>query len=150
MEIVKSGESGIELNHMFSATQEQLFRALTEPDQIRQWMRPAGMTLVICRVDLRPGGSFTYGFEMAKGRKLEVRGQYTAVNAPSSYSYSESYDFSPLQVGVATQLTPADGETIFRQTLTYRSTRERDDDFPGVEESAHAVYGILDQYLRTR
>lgn len=149
MDIVKRGDQEIVLTRSFSAPREVVFHTLTEPAHIRQWLKPAGMTLVVCQVDLRPGGSFWYGFETAKGRKLEVRGLYDAVNLPSGYSYTESYDFSPLRVRVTATLDDAVDGTAFRQVLVYRSMKERDEDFPGVAESADAVYAVLERYLQT-
>lgn len=150
MQVTRRGEFETVLTHHFAVACEPVFRAMTEPDHIRQWMKPERMTLTICEVDLRPGGGFRYGFEMAKGRKLEVRGLYHTVNAPAGYSYTESYDFSPLTIEVVTLLAESAGLTTFEQVLTYRSARERDEDFPGVEESSKAVYQILDQYLQGR
>lgn len=146
-EIVKRGEREIVLTREFPASREVVFRALTRPERIRQWMRPDGMTLVECEVDLREGGSFRYLFRTSSGRALEVRGAYAAVEVPTGFRYTESYDFSPLTVSVTTTLIESGNGTIFEQVLVYDSQANRNADFDGVATSAESVYAILERHL---
>ena len=107
------------------------------------------MTLAICEVDLRAGGTFRYVFQRASGFKIEVRGLYEAVEQPSRFAYLETYDFSPLEVRVTTVLEKNSDNTLFKQTLVYSSEHERDEDFDGVATSAAQAYGNLERYLAT-
>ncbi len=107
------------------------------------------MSLVTCEVDLRAGRCFRYVFQRAGGARIEVRGAYRTVDPPSRFVYTETYDFSPLQVLVTTALDQAGSGTVFQQTITYSSKQERDDDFDGVATSAVEVYANLERYLRS-
>ncbi|MFD9738437.1 SRPBCC domain-containing protein [Umezawaea sp. NPDC059074] len=45
-------------SRVVAASTERVFAALVEPDALRQWLPPEGMTGRFERFDLRPGGSY--------------------------------------------------------------------------------------------
>jgi uncharacterized protein YndB with AHSA1/START domain len=147
MQARKQSDLEIVLERKFPAPLLAVFDALTQAEDLVHWMNPSNMSLVSCEVDLREGGGFRYVFQRGRGSAIEVRGAYEKVSAPHSFSYIETYDFSPLKVIVATTLEQADGETLFKQTLKYPSRQERDEDFDGVATSAAELYGNLERYL---
>jgi uncharacterized protein YndB with AHSA1/START domain len=108
------------------------------------------MSLAEAHVDGRAGGSFRYVFQRPSGKKIEVRGAYSAFDPPRGFAYVETYDFSPLRLDVTTALEEAGGETRLTQTLRYASAQERDDDFDGVATSSREAYAKLARYLRGR
>ena len=134
----------------FAVRRQQLFEAMTRPEHLMQWMGAAGMTLQDAHVDPHAGGSFRFVFQRQSGREIEVRGAYRTFDPPGGFSYLESYDFSPLQIEVTTQLEDAGDETRFTQTLRYGSTRERDEDFEPVATSSREAYARLGRYLTQR
>ena len=147
IQVSKASENEIVLTRTFAASREHVFTAITDAKHLSQWMKPTHMQLVTCETDVRAGGTFLYVFQRPGGKKIEVRGLYSAVDPPHSVAYTETYDFSPLKILVTTVLDAVDTRTIFKQTLTYPSKSERDEDFEGVVESANEVYTTLDLYL---
>jgi uncharacterized protein YndB with AHSA1/START domain len=147
MEVTKPSDREIVLTRTFAAPRQTVFDALTQANHIVHWMKPTNMSLVTCEVDPRAGGSFRYVFQRPRGAKIEVRGTYHTVDSPRQFVYTETYDFSPLKVGVTTALVEARGEIVFKQTMVYSSKQERDDDFDGVASSAGEVYANLERYL---
>ena len=147
MDVTKPAENEIVLEKRFGAPREHVFRALTHADEITQWMRPSAMALVGCEVDLRVGGTLRYVFQRPSGHKIEVRGVFEEVRAPSRFVYVETYDFSPLQIHVTTDLKVVDEATLLTQTLVYASNADRDADFAGVAESGAEVFANLERYL---
>jgi uncharacterized protein YndB with AHSA1/START domain len=143
----KSSDKEIILTRTFAFPQETVFAAITQPAHILHWMTSAGMTLKICEVDLRAGGSFRYEFQRSNGFKIEVRGVYKTVEAPHRLVFRETYDFSPLRVLVTTTLVAKNEKTVFEQKIGYTSKRERDEDFDGVAASAAEAYANLERYL---
>lgn len=136
------------LTHTFAATPERVFAAFTEPRHQFSWMSADGLTLRLSEVQLNPGGSLRYVFSRPGGRRLEVRGAITALDPPRLLTYIESYDFSPLRIEVVTEFDDlSDGQTAFRQTLTYASMADRDGDFASVSSSAAEAHARLDRYL---
>lgn len=149
MRALKPSDRVIVLERRFAARQPEVFAALTEPPSLRQWMGTHEMALVSCEVDLRAGGSFRYTFRRGT-RTMEVRGAYESVDPPHRFVYAESYDFSPLQLTVTTELTGAADGTTVRQTLSYKSRSDRDGDFDGVASSSAEAFTRLDRYLESR
>jgi uncharacterized protein YndB with AHSA1/START domain len=147
MQAIRSSDRAIILTRIFPAPGQAVFDALTQSDRLLRWLQPGHMSLVTCEVDLRSGGAFRYVFQRLSGASIEVRGAYTMVEPPRRFAYQETYDFSPLKVGVETALDELGSDTRFTQTLTYPSTQERDEDFDGVAASAIEVYAKLELYL---
>jgi len=165
MEVTTPSDTEIVLTKTFPAPREVVFAALTQPDHLVHWMKTAGMDLVACEVDLRVGGKLRYVYQRPSGRKIEVRGTFEAVDPPRRLEYLETYDFSPLVVQVTTALDEKNEkneknekdekdesgesgeETVFRQTLVYRSRLERDGDLPGVSTSSKDAFARLERYL---
>jgi uncharacterized protein YndB with AHSA1/START domain len=147
MQVTKSSDNDIALTQTFTAPIDAVFAALTQPAHLRHWLKATGMALADCAVDLRVGGTFRYVFQRSNGFKIEVRGNYHAVELPRRYVYTESYDFSPLEIHVTTELESVSDGTVFRQTLHYSSQAERDEDFEGVATSAAEAYANLERYL---
>lgn len=149
MHVSVGSDREIVLTREFVAPREVVFDALTQTKHLVGWLKPMHLTPVDFDVDLRRGGSLRYVFERPSGARMEVRGTYQVVEAPRRLVYLETYDFSPLQVRVATTLHESANGTRFEQTLTYASKDERDADFDGVTTSAAQVYDELERYLRS-
>ena len=147
MQATKPSEKEIVLTGTFAAPRQAVFDALTQKKHLVHWMKTKNMALVGCEVDARVGGTLRYVFQRPSGRKLEVRGVYTAFEPPRRFDYTETYDFTPLTVLVTMALDEEDGKTIFKQTLRYASKQECDDDFEPVSTSAKEVYPNLARYL---
>jgi uncharacterized protein YndB with AHSA1/START domain len=146
----KRNNRAIVVEGTFTVPRQTLFDALTQPDQLKHWMSAGGMTLSEAHVDGRVGGMFRYVFKRPDGRPIEVRGAYRTFDPPTGFTYLETYDFSPLTIDVTTTLAQVTGGTAYTQTLRYFSSKERDEDFPGVASSAQEAFARLAEYLKTR
>jgi uncharacterized protein YndB with AHSA1/START domain len=147
MQIDKVADQGTRLQADFAVPRQRVFDALTRPQHQRHWMSASGFTLTTSEVDGRAGGSFRYVYERASGKRIEVRGAYQSFDAPSGYSYIETYDFSPLRIEVTVTLEETGGTTRYQQMLRYASERERDEDFEGVATSSRESMAKLSRYL---
>jgi uncharacterized protein YndB with AHSA1/START domain len=150
VDVVKQGETEIVVTTTFKASADAVFRAFTSCEAIGQWMKSERMTLTECSIDARPGGSLVLAFLAAKEQRFEVRDSYRALDAPRLIQYEESYDFSPLTISVTARLDESNGKTRFKETLLYRSTQERDQDFPGISENVPGAFARLDRYLQSK
>jgi uncharacterized protein YndB with AHSA1/START domain len=148
--VTKSGDREIAIAGTFAAPRRELFEAITEPEHLKHWMSASGMELAEAHVDPGAGGGFRYVFRRPSGKRIEVRGVYRTFEPPRTFTYLESYDFSPLQVEGTTALEDASDDTRFTQTLRYASARERDEDFDGVAASSGEAYANLARYLASR
>jgi uncharacterized protein YndB with AHSA1/START domain len=146
MEFTRPTDRTIELRREFAAPRQKVFEALTRPDRLPKWFAPAQMSLVSYESDFRAGGSYRYVFQRPSGKKIEMRGVYREVETPRRWVYTETHDFSPLELLVTVELDETAGKTVFRQTILYPSKEERDGDFGPVSDSA-ALYEKLERYL---
>jgi uncharacterized protein YndB with AHSA1/START domain len=146
MQIEKQTDIEIVLTKTIAAPREQVFRALTDPSQVKQWLQAGPFAMVGCEIDLRVGGAMRYTYRRPNGKTIEVRGRFDRVDPPGELRYAESYDFSPLTLVVTTTLKAANGSTVFTQTLRYKTQADRDADFPNIE-STRPAYANLDRFL---
>lgn len=48
------------ITRVFDAPRERVWKAWTEPEHLAEWWGPKGYTMVVAKLDLRPGGVFHY------------------------------------------------------------------------------------------
>lgn len=147
MKVEKPDDRRIVLERDFAAPAGSVFQALTEPEKLQAWLSSPAMRLVEAEVDFRAGGAWRYLFERKSGKRLEVRGQFHQVGPGRHWTNSEGYDFSPLELEVATTLEEEAGRTTLRVVITYQTAAERDEDYDNVASSAAEAYQRLAQLL---
>ncbi|HEV2572994.1 MAG TPA: SRPBCC domain-containing protein [Beijerinckiaceae bacterium] len=70
----------IRLTRAFKAPREQIFEAWTQPEQVTAWWDPTGQPLIVCEIDLRPGGAFKFS---TKGHpEMPFTGTYREIAPP--------------------------------------------------------------------
>ena len=100
-----------------SAAPEEVFRALTDPEELMAWWGAKG-TLTGAQVNLRPGGEYRLEFVGPRGEAEWVRGQYQIVDPPRRLVKTWfSSKFSDLRNSVEIRVEPAPGGT--RLTLVH-------------------------------
>jgi uncharacterized protein YndB with AHSA1/START domain len=70
------------ISRMFDAPREILWKAFTEPERMKQWFGPKGVTVVAARIDLRPGGICHCGMSTPDGQVMWAKFVYREI-APS-------------------------------------------------------------------
>jgi uncharacterized protein YndB with AHSA1/START domain len=60
LQTVLDGETDIIIRRDFTHPPARVWRGLTEPQLIRQWMAVQDFPMTRCEIDPRPGGSFHY------------------------------------------------------------------------------------------
>src|SRR5437867_1034411 len=58
------------LTRTFDAPRELVFKVWTEAEHLKHWWGPKGMTMLVTRLDLRPGGMFHYSMRTSDGREM--------------------------------------------------------------------------------
>ena len=76
---------------VFDAPRQNVWRAWTEPDRLRQWWGPKGFKVHTCKVDLRPGGIFLYGMTAHDGTDIWGRFVYREIEAPEKLVFMVSF-----------------------------------------------------------
>jgi uncharacterized protein YndB with AHSA1/START domain len=91
------------------APRAKVFAAFTQAEHLVHWWAPKPFTTHNCKVDLRPGGEWTYTFRSPGGTEHDCRAVYEAVEPPQKL--------------VIVQAVPGpDGKPFFkiRQTIAFQ------------------------------
>ena len=86
------------ISRLMDAPRERVWKAWTEPGQLKQWWGPKGFTVHTCKVDLKPGGIFLYGMKAPDGSDVWGKFTYREIDAPEKLVFIVS--FSDPQGGV--------------------------------------------------
>jgi uncharacterized protein YndB with AHSA1/START domain len=67
---------------VFNAPRDIVWKAWTDPEQLKEWSAPNGFTLPISEGDLRPGGAWRAQMRKDDGTELDLGGVYREIAAP--------------------------------------------------------------------
>ena len=126
-----------------NAPREQVFKAWTDPELLKQWWGPNGVTNPVCELDLRPGGSINIvmlaGSELGDlaGSEWPMTGIFQEIIPPSKLVYTSSavIDGKPILDTTNTlTLENHDGKTKMTLNITVtRMTPEAEGPLSGME-----------------
>lgn len=115
------------LRRGFSAPRRLVFDALTRPELLRRWHGAREWELVVCEVDLRPGGAWRFVSRGPGGTVMGMRGVYREVEAPERLVQTEVHDgWDEGAALVTTVLEEHGGRTEMTTTARYPSREIRD------------------------
>ena len=57
---MKSNQKELLISHLFDAPREVVFKAWTDPEQLKYWYAPDGCTIEFKSIDVKTGGHFHY------------------------------------------------------------------------------------------
>jgi uncharacterized protein YndB with AHSA1/START domain len=100
-------ESGITLvvRRTIKAPREKVFRAWTEPEELKKWFGPEGMECTSAEMDLRVGGSYRISIQDDKGETHDVGGVYREIRPPERLTFTWKWENMPELAGVETLVT---------------------------------------------
>jgi uncharacterized protein YndB with AHSA1/START domain len=129
LSIEPRGDREILITRSFNAPRALVWRAMTEPPLVKQWLGVfGGWTLPVCEIDARAGGMYRYEWHNRNGSKMGMGGVITECTPPERMVATELFD-DPWYPGgaVTTQvLTEQGGQTLLTMTITYASKEARD------------------------
>jgi uncharacterized protein YndB with AHSA1/START domain len=78
----------LEVRRRVGAPPERVFAAWTDPNQLKQWWGPKGVTCPAAEVDLRTGGRYRIANRFADGRLVWIFGEFEVVAPPHRLVYT--------------------------------------------------------------
>lgn len=131
-EFVDESAKTLVMTRIFDAPPERVWRALTEPERIRQWWGPEHFTSPVAQVDFRVGGKYLFAMRDPEGKDYWSTGVYREIAPMTRFVYTDSFadaagnvispaeygmgDDFPMETIVAVELEDLGGRT--RMTLT--------------------------------
>jgi uncharacterized protein YndB with AHSA1/START domain len=153
LEVSARGDREIVMNRLFNAPRSLVFDCWTKPELLSRWYGgPDGWTLIVCEVDLRPGGAYRFVAHDTEGTEMGWGGSYQEVVPPERLVATEVFDehWYPGEALITTVVEEQDGNTLFTTTLLYESRDARDAVLQSPMESGFgASLDKLDALLQT-
>ncbi len=88
----------LRVERTFAAPREKVFRAWTDPEELKKWFGPVGYSTLIAEVDLRVGGQYRLGMrKLPNGEIFYLVGMYREVRPPEKLVYTWFWESQPEQ-----------------------------------------------------
>ncbi|HEU4643246.1 MAG TPA: SRPBCC family protein [Gemmatimonadaceae bacterium] len=146
--ITTPSDREVRIERIFNAPPEDVWKALTDPDLVRQWWG-RGNRLVIERHEPVRGGHWRY-VEHAPSGPQGFEGRYREVVPPERMVRTFEWDGMPGHVAVESVVLEdmGDGRTRLISTSLFHTTAERDGMLhSGMESGVNESYAALDRVL---
>ena len=89
-------EITLNLRRVFKAEREKVFRAWTDPEELKKWWGPEGYATPSAEVDLRVGGKYRLGMrKLPHGEIIYLSGIYREVRPPERLVYTWRWEAQP-------------------------------------------------------
>ncbi len=81
----------LNISRTFAAPRDQVYAAWTEPEHLKRWWGPEGVTAPVVEIDLRTGGRYRTCMRTPEGDRW-VGGEYTEVTPPERLVFTWSWE----------------------------------------------------------
>jgi uncharacterized protein YndB with AHSA1/START domain len=137
-QLALDGDTDVVIHRRFSHPPAKVWRALTEPALLRQWLSP---DLSEARIDLRPGGSFRYDWP-----QFFFSGPIIEADPPHRMVHVEHFNGDTTEgPTVTTTLTPEGSGTRMTVTMRYKDAQARARSIEqGFTDGIADVYGRIE------
>jgi uncharacterized protein YndB with AHSA1/START domain/catechol 2,3-dioxygenase-like lactoylglutathione lyase family enzyme len=146
------GEAGVVVTRVVAAPRELVFDVHTSPRHLPKWMvGPPGWTMLVCEIDLRPGGPFRYVWRAGNGEELTVEGAFVEVERPGRLVSTEAWGGGWPATRNTLTFEDLGGRTRISTHILYVSGEARENALAsGMREGMDATYATLDAHLAAR
>jgi uncharacterized protein YndB with AHSA1/START domain len=140
------------MTRVFDAPRHLVYEALSRCELLKRWLLgPPGWSMVVCKIDLREGGSYRWVWRHdAGGTEMGVGGIYRELLPPDRIVHTETFDeaWYSGEAVITTILTKQGGKTTLTATILYDSPETRDHVLKSPMESGVAAsYNRLEELL---
>lgn len=79
------------ITRTIQAPRAEVWKAFTEPDQVREWWGPRDFTAPDVDIDLREGGKYLYSMQSPDGQKMWSTGRFLTIDPPQRLVMTDSF-----------------------------------------------------------
>ena len=83
------------LERLIDAPRERVWKAWSEPEQMKRWFAPRPLTLSVAKLDFRTGGSFDMTMHAPDGADHPFTGRYVEVVPPERIAWTGEFPYGP-------------------------------------------------------
>ena len=121
------GPDQILIERTFAAPAHLVWRAVTEPDLVRQWWTGGRGEMTECEIDLRVGGSWRYAMRPEGAEEFAFYGEFLELVPNEKVVQTETFAPFPDDASTNTMtLTERDGVTLLRTLVQHQTAQARD------------------------
>jgi uncharacterized protein YndB with AHSA1/START domain len=91
---VEKKEREVVLTSHIDAPRELVFRAWTNPEQVKKWWGPGGFSIPVCEIDLRKGGSYRIVMH-GQGKEYPMKGIYLDIAENEKLTFTVNVEEHP-------------------------------------------------------
>ncbi|MBD2677658.1 MULTISPECIES: SRPBCC family protein [Nostoc] len=141
------------ITRVFNAPRRLLFEAWTQPEHVKRWFGGcSSMTMTVCEIDLRVGGSWRYVLhDSSNGTDHGFSGEYREIVPSERLVSTERYEPVPNSDRLNTlTLTEEDGKTTLHIHIQHQSREQRDGHLQsGMEVGLRQTLNRLEELLQS-
>jgi len=120
------GTPFVEVIREFDATPAQLFKIVSNPDLIAQWMGPRELDVTVEKYDVRPGGTYRYVHRDESG-EYAFRGVFHSVEQDKHIIQTFEWEGAPGEVFLdMMEIEPTENGVRLHQQSVFPSVESRD------------------------
>lgn len=117
----------IVITREFAAPRQRVFDAHTRPELLRRWFGPHGWRIVVCEIDLRPGGAWRYVLRGPDDEEMALHGTYLEIDPPHRLVMTETNPDCHARADHDSVITiELTGDTHLTHTATFPTPEIRD------------------------
>ncbi|NJN58077.1 MAG: hypothetical protein HC879_11580 [Leptolyngbyaceae cyanobacterium SL_5_9] len=127
--IMLPSDREILVTRIFNAPRKLVFDAWTQPEHVKRWFGGCtSMTMTVCEIDLRVGGSWRYVlYDSSNAFEHGFSGEYREIVSPERLVSTERYEPVPGSDHLNTlTLNDQDGKIILQIRIQHQSREQRD------------------------
>lgn len=125
--IVGEEQPTIAMEREFTAPRELVYKAVTDPEQVRQWYGGPGLALASVEIDARPGGALRIAYHTDDGEEHLWSGEFHEVVPDERLTYTSFVDQAPESRSLSTDvLEDRGGSTLYLSTMEFPTFEARD------------------------
>jgi uncharacterized protein YndB with AHSA1/START domain len=79
------------VSRLLEAPRELVFKVQTDPEHLKKWFEPGGAKMLKAEMDLRPGGTYHYGYRNPDGSETWGKQSYLEIKAPEKLVFLQSF-----------------------------------------------------------
>ncbi len=124
---VEPGKNDFRYTRVLDAPRELVYRAYTDPDLLRQWLGPRRLTMTLCNMDVRPGGSWRFVHADNEGHEYGFHGVFHDVKPNERLVRTFEWEGMPGHVSLETAEFEEQGDkTLIKGQSVFQSVEDRD------------------------
>jgi uncharacterized protein YndB with AHSA1/START domain len=79
------------ISRVLNAPRNLVWKAFTDPERMQQWWGPKGFTVMVSKMDLRPGGTYHYGMKAPDGTPMWGKFVFREIVPPERMVFVSSF-----------------------------------------------------------